>query len=152
MKACPRCATQNLDTANYCMSCGSFFFYANAKTMELKKATRRELEEFLTEDPTNDFDYAYSFEKHRLIFRLMANAARKRIRTALVVVEYEFIWGNWLYEDAANLMVGAELHDGRRAYFSLENDMLYDSAEELISSWEGVSEVKLHDEMWYWFS
>jgi hypothetical protein len=134
------------------MSCGSYFFYANAKTAELRKATRRELEEFLRGDPTNEVGYAWWFEKHTLIFRLIANAAKKSIRAALVVVDYDFGSGEWLYEEVANLMVGAELHDGSRAYFSVENDMLYDSAEELISSWEGVSEVKLHDETWYWFS
>lgn len=133
------------------MSCGSYFFYANAKSGELKKATRRELEDFLREDPTNEVGYDWYFEKHRLIFRLIANAAKRRIRAALVVVEYEFGWGDLLYEEVANLMVGAELHDGSKVYFSVESDVLYDSAEELIGSWEGVSAVKLHDETWYCF-
>ena len=118
--------------------------------MELKKPTLRELEDFLREDPTNEIHYA--FEKQKLIFRLMANTARKHIRAALVVVEYEFGWVDLFYERVANFMVGAQLDDGRRVHFSVESDTLYNSAEELINSWEGVSQVRLHDEMWYWFS
>ena len=132
------------------MSCGSYFFYAHTQAVELKKPTRRELEDFLREDPTNEIHYA--FEKQKLIFRLMANTARKHIRAALVVVEYEFGWVDLFYEGVANFMVGAQLDDGRRVHFSVESDTLYNSAEELINSWEGVSQVRLHDEMWYWFS
>ncbi|MCW3974686.1 MAG: hypothetical protein NWE86_00370, partial [Candidatus Bathyarchaeota archaeon] len=97
------------------------------KATELRNPTLEELSAFLSEDKNNEGNYTTFTEWIELNLKLKDNAKGWNIRAGLVTVKYNCEYGGELREGGWTLVLVTELNDGEMAYFSPENDEIYDS-------------------------
>ena len=120
------------------------------KTNELKNPTLEELSAFLSEDKNNEGNYTTFTEWIELNLKLKDNAKGWNIRAGLVTVKYNCKYAGELREDGWTLVLVTELNDGEMAYFSPENDEIYDSIDQLLNGWPEISNAEFVDGTIYW--
>lgn len=120
------------------------------KATELRNPTLEELSAFLSEDKNNEGNYTTFTEWIELNLKLKDNAKGWNIRAGLVTVKYNCEYGGELREGGWTLVLVTELNDGEMAYFSPENDEIYDSIEQLLNDWPDISNAEFVDGTIYW--
>lgn len=120
------------------------------KTNELNNPTFEELSTFLSEDKNNESNYTTFTEWIELNLKLKDNAKGYDIRAGIVTAKYNCEFAGELREGGWTLFLVTELDDGEMAYFSPENDEIYDSVDLLLNDWPNISNAEFVDGTIYW--
>jgi len=109
-----------------------------------------ELNAFLLMDDTNEINYTSFAEWVELNHILGENAAEENIMTAIVSVKYNCEYKGEPREGGWTFVLATELDNDEIVYFSLANDEIYDSLEQLLNDWTDISNAKVYERAFHW--
>jgi hypothetical protein len=109
-----------------------------------------ELNTFLLNDDTNEINYTSFAEWVELNLILRENAAEENIMTAIVSVKYNCDYRGEPREGGWTFVLATELDNDEIVYFSLANDEVYDSLEQLLNDWEDISNAEVYERAFHW--
>jgi hypothetical protein len=115
-----------------------------------KNPSLEELNDFLLMDDTNEINYTSFAELVELNLILRENAAEENIMTAIVSVKYICDYGDIPGAEGRTFVLATELDNDEIVYFSLENDEIYDSLEQLLNDWPDNSNAKVYERAFHW--